>query len=94
MRGFFLVTSVFFSVSRSSAQHSDVTVGGDRLVTIHGPSSYDADIPMPLVLLLHGYPRPEGTWLTAWRAATGTSSRVSRPCRGTTPRIHRSASQA
>lgn len=33
----------------------DVTVGGDRPVTIHVPPSYDPEVPVPLVLLLHGY---------------------------------------
>jgi polyhydroxybutyrate depolymerase len=30
-------------------------IGGDRPVTVYVPPSYNASVPMPLVLLLHGY---------------------------------------
>jgi polyhydroxybutyrate depolymerase len=34
---------------------AELVVGGDRPVTVHVPTSYDASRPAPLVVLLHGY---------------------------------------
>jgi polyhydroxybutyrate depolymerase len=36
---------------------AQVIVGGDRPVEVHVPASYEDDVPMPLVLLLHGAPQ-------------------------------------
>ena len=33
----------------------DITVGGDRPVVVKVPSNYDAEVPTPLVIELHGY---------------------------------------
>ncbi|MBN1444208.1 MAG: PKD domain-containing protein [Planctomycetes bacterium] len=34
---------------------ADITVGGARPVTVHVPESYDPEVPMPLVVNLHGF---------------------------------------
>ena len=34
----------------------DISVGGNRPVTLHVPVSYNPEVPTPLVLFLHGYP--------------------------------------
>ena len=41
--------------SAGPSQRADLVVGGDRPVTVHVPDSYDANLPAPLLLFLHGY---------------------------------------
>ena len=53
-RLFLLFLGVFLSVFPRSVQ-GDITVGGNRPVSVFVPSSYDPSAPTPLIILLHGY---------------------------------------
>lgn len=46
-----------------SAFGATLTVGGTRPATVFVPSSYDPDIPIPLVFFLHGYVFYPGTFV-------------------------------
>ena len=43
------------TATMAMTQLADFTVGGSRPVTVHVPSSYRADHPAPLLIMLHGW---------------------------------------
>ena len=50
-----IVNSTAVDVSTSIPQLEDFVVGGDRPVTVRVPANYDAAVPAPLLIVLHGY---------------------------------------
>ena len=47
--------STVVDVSTPISSLEDFVVGGDRPVTVRVPASYDAAVPAPLLIVLHGY---------------------------------------
>jgi polyhydroxybutyrate depolymerase len=50
-----LVASLLSSITVRVAPGADITVGGNRPVTVHVPESYEPEVPMALLFVLHGY---------------------------------------
>jgi len=63
-----LVTaSILAALSALVGTPGDVVVGGDRPVVVHVPPGYDPEVPMPLLLVLHGYGGSGETTESRWR---------------------------
>ena len=48
-------SAIASSASPAASRSAEITVGGDRPVTVHVPPGYDPGRPAPLLILLHGF---------------------------------------